>query len=201
LKFSGAWGGPRQGPRESQIVELEQQRVGEPRSPFADETATAVYRPCFRAFLLPFGAPGDSPRCNPAPAVPYRWQLARFAASGPRSATGTEVHGSSCRSCSAHQKSPAEAGLKFAMNGGASLPQRGNPVRSFVGRRGRDGDVDLRMPDERIARGGRDCGAGVRGYRRLDETDGSMTVAGASVTAAGGALAGAAAAARAKTAG
>jgi hypothetical protein len=40
-------------------------------------------------------------------------------------------------------KSPAEAGLKFAMNGGAS---------------------DLRMPDQRIARGGRDYRAGVRGF-------------------------------------
>jgi hypothetical protein len=25
--------------------------------------ASAVYRPCFRAFLFPFGAPGDVPPC------------------------------------------------------------------------------------------------------------------------------------------
>jgi hypothetical protein len=25
--------------------------------------ASAVYRPCLRAFLLPFGAPGDGPPC------------------------------------------------------------------------------------------------------------------------------------------
>jgi hypothetical protein len=64
----------------------------------------------------------------------------------------------------AHQKSPAEAGLKFAMNGGMSPPARGNPADHSS-----DAGAGMEIStsgcqDQRIARGGRDCRAGVRGF-------------------------------------
>src|SRR5262245_14947872 len=55
-------------------------------------SASAVYHPCFRAFLFPFGAPGDGPPVHPAASVRHRRRLATPPFAGLRSTARAGLH-------------------------------------------------------------------------------------------------------------